>query len=784
MMKSVLRLLVCTLFLFVNSQAIVSRPRYKDARLPVSVRVADLLDRMTLEEKLGQLRCLPGWEMYSRHGAEEVAPTALFYEAEASPAPVGSFWAVLRADPWTKKTLDNGLNPRLAARTLNALQHHAVEQTRLGIPLLFLEECPHGHMAIGTTVFPTGIALASTWDESLLCKVGAAIGREARAQGSGLALGPVLDISRDPRWSRVEEAFGADPVLAGTLGKAFVSGMEQHIPSCLKHFAAYGVPVGGHNGGMAQVGERMLRSELLPPFEQAVKGGAHSLMTSYNAIDGLPASADSHLLRDILRQEWGFDGLVVSDLYALDGLVGTHRLARDKKGAARLALQAGVDLDLGGNVFGQPLHQAIQEKTIDTSLLDSAVSHVLRIKFELGLFENPYVDESIAAQIVESREHRNLARQAAREGIVLLKNTGLLPLSKQLRRIAVIGPNADAPYNQLGDYTAPQSDASVVTPLEGIRQLVGENCKVDYVRGCGVRDTAHCDIARAVEVARQAEVAIVVVGGSSARDFRTNYEETGAARTDAADKEAIADMDCGEGFDRATLRLLGQQEALLRAVLATGTPTVVVYIEGRPLLKDVATDKADALLTAWYPGAEGGAALAEVLFGEYNPAGRLPLDIPRSEGQLPVHYAQGYGAPYTDAPSSPQYPFGYGLSYTQFVYSDISTEVLPADSALVRVSCEVANTGSRDGEEVVQLYVRDEEASVVTPRLQLKKFVRLPLRVGQKERVEFTLSREDLSLFNQALQRVFEPGRFTFFVGPSSDNLPLQTSVFVGASGE
>ena len=783
-MKTLRRLLTAVAVLMVVLPAIAARPIYKDKSRPVNERVADLLSRMTLDEKLGQLRCLPGWTMYEQTAPGQYALSEAFVQTQAQPGPVGAFWAVLRADPWTQKTLNNGLNPYHAARMLNAMQRHAVEQTRLGIPLLFLEECPHGHMAIGTTVFPTGLALAATFDPQLARNVGDAIGTEARAQGAGMALGPVVDIAREPRWSRMEEGFGADPILASTLATAMAEGMEAHLPACLKHFAAYGIPTGGHNGGVAQVGERMLRSELLMPFEQAVGNGVHSVMTSYNAIDGVPASASRWLLRDVLRGEWGFGGLVVSDLYALDGLAGTHRLADTREEAAVLALKAGVDIDLGGQVFGTPLRQAAAQQRIDTALIDEAVSHVLRQKFELGLFENPYVDENTARQVVGSKPHAETALQAARESMVLLKNDGVLPLPTDLHRIAIIGPNANTPYNQLGDYTAPQADGSIATPLMGIRELAGDRCQIDYVKGCDIRDTARCDIAAATEAARAADVAIVVVGGSSARDFRTNYEQTWAASTDATHNAAVSDMDCGEGFDRATLALLGRQEELLRAVLATGTPTVVVYIEGRPLLKNLAAEKAQALLEAWYPGQEGGRAIAEVLFGKYNPAGRLPFDQPRHEGQLPLYYAHGYGAPYTDSPSTPLYAFGYGLSYTQFEYSRLEVNALENDSEAVSVCFDLRNIGTRDGDEVAQLYVRDEKASVVTPRMALKKFARISLPAGQGTRVEFRLRREELSLYNRSMEKVFEPGTFTFFVGSSSDHLPLQCSRSIGAAHE
>ena len=415
-------------------------------------------------------------------------------------APVGSFWAVLRADPWTQKTLETGLSPELSAKALNALQKYAVEETRLGIPVLFAEECPHGHMAIGTTVFPTALSAASTWNEGLMLKMGEAIALEARLQGANIGYGPVLDVAREPRWSRMEETFGEDPVLTTIMGVAMMKGMQgkvqndgKHLYATLKHFAAYGVPESGHNGSRANCGMRQLLSEYLPPFRKAVKEGAGTLMTSYNAIDGVPCTANKELLTDVLRNQWGFKGFVYSDLISIEGIVGM-RAAKDNKEAAVKALKAGLDMDLGGNAFGKNLKKAYEEGLITMADLDRAVGNVLRLKFQMGLFENPYVSPELAKKLVHSKEHKELARQVAREGVVLLKNEGVLPLSKHIGHLAVIGPNADEMYNQLGDYTAPQVREEVATVLDGIRAAVSESTRVTYVKGCAVRDTTATDI--------------------------------------------------------------------------------------------------------------------------------------------------------------------------------------------------------------------------------------------------------------------------------------------------
>ena len=771
----------------------VALPVYKQATQPTEARVADLISRMTVEEKVGQLVCPLGWEMYTKTGKNSVEPSALFKQ-KMDATPIGSFWAVLRADPWTQKTLETGLNPELSAKAINALQRYSVEQTRLGIPILFAEECPHGHMAIGTTVFPTSLTAASTWNPSLLYDMGSAIGLEAAAQGSNIGYGPVLDVAREPRWSRMEETFGEDPWLTSVLGTAVVRGMQgdnsadkQHVICTLKHLAAYGVPEGGHNGGPVYAGERLLRSQLLLPFEKAVKAGAGTVMTSYNSIDGIPCTSNRHLLTDMLRGEWGFKGFVYSDLLSVDGIAGMGAAANNKEGAV-LALKAGLDMDLGGGAFGKNLKKALDEGLITMADLDRAVANVLAMKFNLGLFDNPYVQPKRAREVCRSAEHKQLAQKVAEEGTVLLKNDGILPLSRTMKRIAVIGPNADMPYNQLGDYTAPQPREEISTVLDGIRAVAGSNVEVVYERGCAIRDTTSADIPAAVRAAEGADAVVLVVGGSSARDFKTKYIATGAATVD--ESKTLSDMECGEGFDRATLSLLGKQEQLIEAVAKTGKPLVIVYIEGRPLLMNRAAEVANALLTAWYPGEQGGKAIASILFGDVNPSGRLPVSIPRSVGQLPVYYSQNIKRDYMDEKGAPLYPFGYGLSYTQFAYSDLTitpnaepsimplvdplTVSLSEGSGAVRVSLTVKNTGDCSGHEVVQLYLSDRAATVSQPPLQLRAFKKVCLDAGESQRIEFTLGFDELSFINQEMKRVVEPGEFEVLVGASSSDIRLK----------
>lgn len=750
---------------------------YKNPTLPVETRVADLLSRMTLEEKVGQLLCPLGWEMYEIKG-NDVLPSDKFKQL-IKDRNAGMLWATYRADPWTKKTLATGLNPVLAAKAGNALQKYVMENTRLGIPLFLAEEAPHGHMAIGTTVFPTGIGMAATWSPQLINEVGKAIGKEIRLQGGHISYGPVLDLARDPRWSRVEETFGEDPVLTGEIGKAMVAGLgggdlsrPYSTLATLKHFLAYGISESGQNGNPSFAGMRELHENFLPPFRQAINAGALSVMTSYNSMDGIPCTANHYLLTELLRDEWKFKGFVVSDLYSIEGIHQSHFVASTMKEAAVMALSAGVDIDLGGDAY-MNLMDAVNRKEISKEILDAAVSRVLRLKFEMGLFENPYVDPGKAKKEVRSKEYVTLARQVAQASITLLKNEhSLLPLDRSMK-VALIGPNADNRYNMLGDYTAPQEEENVKTVLDGIRAKLSSS-QVEYVKGCSIRDTVTSDIEQAVAAARRSEVVIAVVGGSSARDFKTSYKETGAA---IADKKTISDMECGEGFDRATLSLLGKQQELLKALKATGKPLIVVYIEGRPLDKNWASENADALLTAYYPGQEGGNAIADVLFGEFNPAGRLPFSVPRSVGQVPVYYNKK--APqshdYVEMSASPLYSFGYGLSYTTFEYSDLLLSALTPHS--FEVSCKIRNTGKYDGEEVVQLYLRDEYASVVQPLKQLKHFARLFLKCGEEQEVKFILSEEDFALVDRNLKRVVEPGTFQVMIGAASDDIRLQTKM-------
>lgn len=775
-MRRLLTLALLALFA-IGSMAQKNLP-YKNSKLPIEERVKDLLSRMTLEEKVGQMRCTLGWNYYEIQG-KKVVPSELF-KKDIKDGHIGMLWATYRADPWTQKSLSNGLNPELAAKAGNALQKYVIENTRLGIPLFLAEEAPHGHMAIGTTVFPTGLGLAATWSPEIAEAMGRVVSKEVRLQGAHISYGPVLDISRDPRWSRVEESMGEDPVLTGIMAAALVKGLgggdlskPYSTLATLKHFIAYGTTEGGQNGNQSIVGQRDLLQNFLPPFKKAIDAGALSVMTSYNSLDGIPSTASSELYTDILRHQWNFKGFVVSDLYSIDGIWETHHVAKTRQEAAVMALKAGVDEDLGGKAYAE-LVDAVKKGMVSEQEVDTACGRILEKKFEMGLFDHPYVDVK-AAKEVRSEANKAVALEAAQKLVTLLKNKdNILPLKKNVK-VAVIGPNANNVYNMLGDYTAPQEEGNVKTILMGIEsKLPKEN--IEYVKGCAVRDTNNCNIDEAVEAAKRSDVVIVAVGGSSARDFKTSYKATGAAE---ADMKSISDMDCGEGYDRATLSLLGRQQELLEALKKTGKPLVVVYIEGRPLDKSWPAQNADALLTAYYPGQEGGQAIADVLFGDVNPAGRLPISVPANIGQLPVYYNKRPPKPhnYVEMSAQPLYAFGYGLSYTTFRYSNL--QIQKQDKESFCVSFDITNTGSRDGDEVAQLYLHDEVASVVQPMEQLKHFARIYVKQGETRHVEFNITSEDLQMIGHDMKPVVEPGDFDVLVGSSSDNILLKGTLTV-----
>lgn len=769
---------------------------YKDPSWSIESRASHLLSLMTLEEKIGQLTQLFGWKMYERRG-DNVELTDTF-KREAARGGIGSLYGVLRADPWTEVTLETGLSPRQGAEVTNAMQRYAIEHSRLGIPILFGEECSHGHMAIGGTVFPVPLALASMWNPELYETICRVIALETRSQGGAAAYSPVLDIVRDPRWGRTEETFGEDPYLASVMAEAAVRGLQgdrlnsgDSIIATLKHFVGYGSSEGGRNSAPVHMGLRELYEVDLRPFRAGVRAGAKSVMTAYNEIDGVPCTSNKHLLTDVLRGEMGFDGFVITDCGAINMLVRGHDVASDGEEASAMAIQAGVDMEMSGEMFQTYLASAVHNKRLSIEELDRAVLRVLRAKFELGLFEQPYVDPERAARIIGRREHIELARQAAAEGIVLLKNkSNTLPLDKDTGVIAVIGPNADNMYNQLGDYTSPQERARVSTVLDGIRKKLGGMStggdRVLYAPGCRVKDDDRSGFETALQVAGQADTVILVLGGSSARDFG---EGTIDLRTGASivTENPTSDMDCGEGIDRVSLELSGVQKELAERIAQLGKKLVVIYINGRPIAEPWIDEHADAILEAWYPGQAGGDAIADILFGDENPSGRLTVSIPKHVGQLPVRYnrKRTTGKRYLEMDTEPQYPFGFGLSYTEFKYGNlsISQAVIPPNGKTV-VSVDVTNIGERAGSEVVQLYISDKVSSVTRPKQELKGFAKIRLQPGETKTVSFEIGAEQLSFVGHDLKEMVEEGDFEILIGPNSRDVQSIGLTVQGAAGE
>jgi len=761
--------------------------KYKDASAPIAERVQDLLGRMTREEKIGQLVQPMGWKTYKKEADGTVTVTDSFKEDIAAGG-VGSLYGALRADPWTEVTLETGLSPKQGAEATNVLQRYAIENSRLGIPILFGEECSHGHMAIGATVFPVPLSVGSTWNAELYRRMCEATAAETRAQGGAATYSPVLDVVRDPRWGRTEECFGEDPYLIGELAVEAMKGLQgetldsdKTIVATLKHFVAYGSSEGGRNAAPVHMGPRELHEIDLYPFKKAVEAGARSVMTAYNEIDGVPCTSDAHLLNDLLRNEWGFDGFVITDFGAIQQLVHGHNTAADGEEAAAQSLKAGVDMEMSGFMFRKHLNAAIDRGLVSEKDLDAAVARVLETKFRLGLFERPYVDPERAERVIGCEEHVALARRLAREGVVLLKNEGgALPLSKSVGKVAVIGPNANHTYNMLGDYTSPQPRGQVVTVLDGVRRKLGDD-RVLYAPGCRIKGDSKEGFEPALAAAAEADAVVLVLGGSSARDFG---EGTIDLRTGASvvTDNPWNDMECGEGIDRSTLHLMGVQLELAQEIHKLGKPVVVVYINGRPIAEPWIDENVPAILEAWYPGQEGGNGIADVLFGDANPSGRLTVTIPKEVGQLPVYYhsKRTRGKRYLETDLTPAYPFGFGLSYTEFKYEHVrvSPERIAPDGA-AEVSVEVTNAGAVAGDEVVQLYISDVTASVTRPEIALKGFRKIRLEPGETKTVTFPLGREHLQLIGADLKPRVEPGEFRIMVGRHSRDLEQACSLYV-----
>jgi beta-glucosidase len=754
-----------------------SNAGYRDPSLPVAERVADLLSRMTLEEKAAQMTCV--WQ--------QKAELLLDAESRFDPAKARLHFGHGHGLGQVGRPSDtaDGLNARQAAELTNAIQRFFVTESRLGIPVVFHEECLHGHATVDSTSFPQPIGLGATFDPDLVERLFAMTALEARARGTHQALTPVVDVARDPRWGRVEETYGEDPYLVAELGVAAVRGFQgdasftgkSRVVATLKHFAAHGQPESGNNCAPANVSERVLRETFLSTFRAAIdRGGVLSVMASYNEIDGVPSHANRWLLRDVLRRDWGFTGTVVSDYYAIRELAERpelygHHLARDGKEAALLAVRAGVNIELPEPDCYKHLVELVQEGSLAESELDELVAPLLALKFRLGLFEDPYVDPADAERVVGCDAHRELAMEAALKTITLLKNDGgLAPLDGgKLKTIAVIGPNADREL--LGGYSGRPRHRSTV--LEAIRQSVPPHVEVLYHEGCKITiggswqqdgvtpnnpDDDRRTIPEATALAARADVVVLAVGGN---------EQTS--------REGWMLNHLG---DRTSLDMVGLQDALVDAIAATGKPIIALVFGGRPLSIRNLVDKADTIFQCWYLGQECGRAVAAVLFGDANPSGKLPMTIPRSAGHLPAFYNHKPSARrgYLFDDVTPLFPFGHGLSYTEFKFGPPRLEqstIGRSDST--RVFVDVTNVGSRRGEEVVQLYLRDVVSSVTRPVKELKGFRRIVLDPGQTEAVALDVTPDRLAFWNIDMQYVVEPGEFTIMVGPNSRNVQTVT---------
>jgi beta-glucosidase len=748
---------------------------YRDPTRSVDERVADLLGRMTVEEKVAQLGSAWVFEL--------IEDNRLRPDCAAKTLRLG-------IGQVTRISGASSLGAREAAQAANAIQRFLVEETRLGIPAIVHEEINSGLMARYATSFPQSIGVASSWDPDLVTSMADVIRMQMRGVGAHQGLSPVLDVCRDPRWGRTEETFGEDPYLVARMGNAFIRGLQggdisDGVIATAKHFVGYAASEGGMNWAPAHIGAGEMKEVYLHPFEAAVRtAGLQSIMNAYNELDGLPAGADASLLTTTLRDDWGFDGVVVSDYFAIRQLTDYHRIAGTPAQAAAMALTAGIDVELPGtDCYGEPLLAALHEKALGESDLDTAVAPVLRAKYRLGLFERPFVDVDEAATEMDTTRQKALAARLARESVVLLSNDGTLPVAAGVS-IAVIGPNAHVARNLLGDYSylahveslaemhlennvfsIPIPDeyeiaaARIEAPavLDVLRERFGSG--VAFAPGCGVNDDSTEGFADAIALAARADVAIMVMG----------------------DKAGLTD-DCtsGETRDRASLDLPGVQEDLVRAVVATGTPVVVVLVAGRPCGSEWLHDNCAAVVMAWLPGQEGAGAIADVLGGEFNPGGKLPISYPRSVGQIPVFYGHKvsggrshWKGDYVDMPSTPRYPFGHGLSYTTFSIEDVllvEREPLTAADVATIGAC-VANTGPVAGDEVVQLYIRDVEAALTRPVLELKSFVRLSLEPGESKTVTFRLPVAQLGYYDRNGVYVVEPGSIDVFVGTSSTDL-------------
>ncbi len=761
---------------------------YQDSNLSPRERARDLLSHMTVREKAGQLnQHLYGFQVYERRENEVELSRELIEEVEYYGG-LGVLYGLYRADPWSGKTYENGLTGVLAPKTYNKIQKFVLEHSRLGIPMLLSTECPHGHQALDGYLLPVNLNAGAAFHPELVRKAYEVCGSQLKDMGVHLALISVLDVLRDPRWGRSEECYSEDPYLSGELAKAAVTGIQSTgITAVAKHFCAQGEGTGGINASAARIGERELREIHLPSAKACCQAGVQGIMAAYNEIDGIPCHSNKKLLTGILREEMGFDGIVMADGLAIDRLdVMTGNNAR----SAAIALKAGVDVSLWDEGFTR-LEEAYDNGFLTMEELDRAVFRVLKLKFELGLFENPYIEEKDISKVYTHKNHPE-ALQLARESVCLLKNEdNILPLNrKNIGSIAVIGPNADEIYHQLGDYTPPVREGEGITVLKGIKEFLknhGEDVAVRLSKGCGLIGKEEDYIKEAVQLAKACDYTILVLGGSSSRFSKVEFDANGAAKLGES-----LDMDCGEGIDSAVLSLPGLQDRLTEAIAQTGKPIITVLVQGRPYAIPEVNRYSKALLCAFYPGIAGGQAIAEVLFGETCPSGHLPVSLPRHVGQLPVYYnyKDSYNAMnYSNIPDKALYSFGYGLSYTTFHYGDIklkyqyAIDCVGADSCLkdkkqiecsesesigltlnnmtkgcIEVEINITNNGNYDGYALILLFIKDLQSSVIRRVKELKGFTKVWVNKGETKRAVLQLDEEKLSSWNEFMEFTMEAG--------------------------
>lgn len=742
--------------------------RYKDVLLPTEERVNDLLSHMTLREKVGQLnQRLYGFRAYERKG-DEITMTKETIEEAKYFGGLGVVYGLYRADPWSAKTEENGLSKEYAIKGYNLLQRCCLEHSRLGIPLLLSSECPHGHQALDGYLLPVNLAAGATFDPKLYKEAVSVCAHQLKQMGVNLSLVSALDVARDPRWGRTEECFGEDPYLCSCFAKAAVEGTQSEgVAMIAKHFCAQGETTGGVNASAARIGERELREIHLPAAKACCEAGVKGVMAAYNEIDGVYCHMNYHLLTEILRDEFGFDGIVMADGVALDRL---QEAVGDEPHAAALALFAGVDVSLWDNVFPY-LEDAVKDGLLDESLLDEAVKRVLTLKFEQGLFEHPYLPEDSKEESYTMEKYPQ-SLQLARESVVLLKNQNVLPLKTSDQKILVLGPSADDIYRMLGDYTPPVSDENSFTLLKGLEYLAGER----IIKTCSYTALTEEKKKEVQKLIDWADVVIMAIGGSSSRFGGALFDNNGAAVVQGTQKDVSKDsdlvrknkeawaMDCGEGMDSSTLSLPGDQLDWFLFVRESNKPLISIVVAGRPYAISEIASKTDALLYSFYPGPYGGLALAQLLYGQESPSGRLPISIPAHVGQLPVYYnpKRSYEAmKYWDEEDHALYEFGEGFGYGQLSYENMTLQKeTDHDSFTYKVTFSVSNKSDADDFAVPQLYVRDIAASTVRRVRELKGFTKTSLKAGQTKQISIVLDKAAFTIWNLNMKQVVEPGEF------------------------